>query len=56
MLFAPTEIKVFPSEDPRLDWVSKHDVRSLNYTVSANMVPLTPEQLVPHAEGVALPQ
>jgi hypothetical protein len=24
---------VFPSTDPRLDWVSKHDTRSLNYLI-----------------------
>lgn len=27
------QVKVFPSDDPRLDWVSKHDSRSLNYTL-----------------------
>lgn len=27
------DIKVFPQEDPRLDWVSMHDPRSRNYPV-----------------------
>jgi hypothetical protein len=29
--------KVFPSEDPRLDWVSQHDPESLNYPIRAVM-------------------
>lgn len=32
------EVKAFPSEDPRLDWVSKHDQRSLdNYPMAERL-------------------
>lgn len=40
------EYKAFPSNDVQLDWISKHDTRSLDYTVGARMA-LTPEEIVP---------
>lgn len=31
------DVKVFPQEDPRLDWVSMHDPKSQNYPIRAVM-------------------
>lgn len=37
-------VKAFPSQDPRLDWVSKHDPQSLNFPVRAVMASTVEKQ------------
>jgi C1A family cysteine protease len=51
-----TEVYPFPKQDPRLDWVSKHDPRSLEYPIRSIVGTSVEERAVSWATGSVLDQ